>query len=286
MIHRKRNKGPIMKKLKVKILGYGNAAKKHREAYESLPSLFQVIENGYGADIMDICTPNYLHYEHTVSALEEGFVVIVEKPIAGSLAEVDKLMELDDRRGRIFPISQYRYMPVDASDYFTLIDIRQPRDDNYYKGWRGDRTKSFGGCMTMFGIHIFDMLSHITRVSRVVYAKTDNSHHALDVEDSCVVVLEMADGGVSTVYIETPSTCDPTFIINGRKVETNVSLFAEQFDDIHSAITNKKPAHVTLQDARNAIEILTAAYYLAESEIPNEIWLPITEDHSFYKGWL
>ena len=273
-----------MEKLKVKILGNGNAAKKHAIAYESLPDMFEVVENQWHSNVIDICTPNYMHYTQALEAAQSGQYVIVEKPIAGSLAEVDDLMSLDFSH-RIFPISQYRYMPVSIVDeYFTLVDIRQPRDDDYYKGWRGEQGKSFGGCMTMFGIHIFDLLAMNMHVKRVAYAQTDNSKRGFDVEDSCVVVLEMEDGGNATIYIDTPETADPLFTINRKSVETSVSLFAKQLEDIHKSIMLGTEAPVTLQEARNAIEVLTAAYYAAETG--EEVMLPITDDHPFYRGWL
>jgi predicted dehydrogenase len=284
MIRDKRHKGDIMEKLKVKILGSGNAAKKHAIAYESLPDMFEVVQNQWHSNVIDICTPNYMHYVQTLEAAQSGQYVIVEKPIAGSMAEVDDLMSLDNS-SRIFPISQYRYMPVSIVDeYFTFVDIRQPRDDAYYRGWRGQQDKSFGGCMTMFGIHIFDLLAMNMHVKRVVYAQTDNSKRGFDVEDSCVVVLELSDGGTATIYIDTPETAEPLFTINRKSVETSVSLFSKQLEDIHKSIVLGTQAPVTLQEARNAIEILTAAYYAAETG--EEVTLPLSDDHPFYRGWL
>ena len=61
-------------------------------------------------DIVDICTPSYLHFEQASAALRAGRHAIVEKPLAGSLAEVDRLVEIEAGSGkRVAPIFQYRF---------------------------------------------------------------------------------------------------------------------------------------------------------------------------------
>src|SRR5918999_1547160 len=61
-------------------------------------------------DIIDICTPPSLHFAQTMAALAAGKQVVCEKPLTGSLAEVDRLSVAEqESRGRILPIYQYRY---------------------------------------------------------------------------------------------------------------------------------------------------------------------------------
>ena len=61
-------------------------------------------------DIIDICTPPTLHVAQASAALAAGKHVICEKPIAGSLAEVDQLIAAEQAAsGRLMPIFQYRF---------------------------------------------------------------------------------------------------------------------------------------------------------------------------------
>ena len=61
-------------------------------------------------DIIDICTPPTLHVAQALAALAAGKHVICEKPIAGSLAEVDQLIAAEQAApGRLMPIFQYRF---------------------------------------------------------------------------------------------------------------------------------------------------------------------------------
>src|ERR1700730_759003 len=61
-------------------------------------------------DIIDICTPPNLHFGQIHAAVEAGKHVICEKPVVGSLAELDQLQNLSQRMGKqIMPIFQYRF---------------------------------------------------------------------------------------------------------------------------------------------------------------------------------
>lgn len=50
-------------------------------------------------DIVDICTPSYLHFEHAMLAIEYGAHVLVEKPVCLELPQIDELFAAAARRG-------------------------------------------------------------------------------------------------------------------------------------------------------------------------------------------
>jgi predicted dehydrogenase len=61
-------------------------------------------------DIVDICTPPLVHRDQILAALDAGKHVVCEKPLVGSLADMDVVAQAAERaRGRIMPIFQYRY---------------------------------------------------------------------------------------------------------------------------------------------------------------------------------
>src|SRR5213593_1064061 len=57
--------------------------------YESLEEL---LRNG-GVDVVHVCTPNALHAERTLLALEHGTHVVCEKPLATSTEESARMLE-------------------------------------------------------------------------------------------------------------------------------------------------------------------------------------------------
>src|SRR5262245_42624113 len=61
-------------------------------------------------DIVDICTPPALHVMQLLATLAAGKDVVCEKPLAGSLAEVDRVIAAEARtEGRVMPVFQYRF---------------------------------------------------------------------------------------------------------------------------------------------------------------------------------
>jgi predicted dehydrogenase len=109
----------MTERLKVGVVGCG-IGKAHIDAYRSLPEQFEVaavcdvdedevrevgatyeiprVVTDFDAlcrmdelDVLDICTPPYLHCAQTLQALSAGRHVICEKPLAGSLEDVDRV---------------------------------------------------------------------------------------------------------------------------------------------------------------------------------------------------
>ena len=61
-------------------------------------------------DVVDLCTPPYLHVPQILQTLRAGKHVICEKPLGGSLADVDRVAAAEKRSGRrVMPIFQYRF---------------------------------------------------------------------------------------------------------------------------------------------------------------------------------
>jgi len=59
-------------------------------------------------DVIDVCTPSYLHASQVQQVLAAGKHAVCEKPVAGSLQEVDELVQAEARSGR-------RVMPITPS---------------------------------------------------------------------------------------------------------------------------------------------------------------------------
>jgi predicted dehydrogenase len=74
------------------------------------------------------------------------------------------------------------------------------------------------------------------------------------------------------------------FVAKMNEVEPSEhSFFARQFELFHAALKSGGPFPVTLQDARSALELITALFQSAEEY--EVVTLPIRPDHPRYKGW-
>ena len=78
-------------------------------SYASYTEMFVAESNrSDGMEVVAIVTPNHLHYPVARAALQAGFHVICDKPLATSVAEADELVRLAVDADRIFAIT-YNY---------------------------------------------------------------------------------------------------------------------------------------------------------------------------------
>ncbi len=133
------------------------------------------IEKAYeecDANYAVLCTPNNQHVDHTINALDNGFDVICEKPIATRIQDATDLLSID-RDKRVRTILQLRYHPAVAAlkDYILQkrkrgrglvisVDYFAPRGEWYAESWKGNEEQS-GGILYNIGVHLFDVILSI-----------------------------------------------------------------------------------------------------------------------------
>lgn len=265
-----------IKPLKVKILGSGNAAAKHKAAFAQLPHLYEVTDGAH--DIVDICTINSEHCTQADAALSSGKHAIVEKPVCGSLAEADHLAALERITGkRIAPIFQYRFaahQPVRSRIYTSW-----QRDGGYRTGWRGNWETSLGGCTTTHGIHAIDlMIARYGMPSEIEFGNVILAPgRGPEIFSDFLLVWPDAIRSVVTEIVGAQLQV-PTFQLGNSH-----QGYMRQFRLIHAALTEGTRLPVTLADARQSLEVLTACYAAYDSY--SRVKLPIDRDHLFYQGW-
>ncbi|MEQ1616176.1 MAG: Gfo/Idh/MocA family oxidoreductase, partial [Hyphomicrobiaceae bacterium] len=233
----------MSRKLNVAVVGVGIGAK-HLEAYAELPDLYAVqticdldadkanataaLYNGAaavtrfadlmtmpGLDVIDICTPPNTHRSLTEQALAAGFHVICEKPITGSLADVDAIEKAAaNAKGTLSPVFQYRFgnglqklkllqdKGICGTPYLATIETSWRRDADYYAvRWRGKWDTELGGCCLSQAIHAHDILSYVNGSVKNLHARLATRVNPIEVEDCAAVSIEMANGSLATLAV-------------------------------------------------------------------------------------
>lgn len=253
---------------KVHILGFsGNAGQKHKAAFKQLPDLYELTSDYDEADIIDICTPNYLHFSQTIDALEHEKHVIVEKPMCGSIKEGREIQSKEiETDFNVFPVFQHKIQT------YSNMDRIYRRPPEYFGGWRGDFAQSLGDDLTIFGIHDIHAISQTKhRISRV-------EHTQIGTQDFYTFGLKHRPCESISFSISTSP------VTSKNALKSRHEDFVEYFEKIHTAITgNRLSAPYTSSDALISIELLTACYKARTITTP--IKLPILPSHPFYRGW-
>jgi predicted dehydrogenase len=129
-------------------------------------------------DVVFVTSPPPLHREQTVAALEGGAHVVLEKPIALTVAEAEAIGEAAARTGRLVHVChQLRYGPgiADLRELLSRQPVALTHVWNYRKGpdIPGNWSRSWGGGHVVeWGIHYLDLCRYLMGTEPVeVYAR-------------------------------------------------------------------------------------------------------------------
>lgn len=155
-------------------------------------------------DLVSVCTPPFTHAEIAINALRAGKHVLVEKPMASSLAECDRMNEAAAASGKILSVvSQNRFGDAAMKLKRVLesglvgrilhaqVDSFWWRGYSYYDlWWRGTWEKEGGGCTLNHAVHHIDLFQWMMGMPDQVTAVMRNTaHDNAEVEDLSVAIL-------------------------------------------------------------------------------------------------
>lgn len=270
-----------MREIGVGLVGYGAMGKAHSYAYLTLPLYYQNLpfkvrlagvcsrrleqaqkaqdDLGYtfatddyetllarpDVDVIDICTPNHLHYEMITKACAAGKHIYCDKPLAKNSEEAEAIVAAIGDRPLINQVAfNLRFLPavmrarelIDEGRIGRVLSFRAVYlhagsvDADKPIGWKLDQTISGGGVLVDMGSHILDLVRHLigeyrrlAARSRILYPQRPDAagnRVAISNEDSICLIAEMADGSIGTLEaskIATGAQDEMRFEIHGDR---------------------------------------------------------------------
>jgi UDP-N-acetyl-2-amino-2-deoxyglucuronate dehydrogenase len=186
-----------IEKLGAELVGVCDSRRDHREFLDDVRP-----------DVVHICTPHDRHVGIATDALERGVHVLLEKPVANTVAEADRLVAAakDHPDVKIGVCLQNRYNVTSRAAYDLLLSgalgpvagasasVLWHRDEAYYaaKPWRGRKSRAGGGVLINQAIHTVDLLQWLLG----------------DVEDTAHLLLDHARGARSVFFATTTNAVD------------------------------------------------------------------------------
>lgn len=230
--------------IRVAIIGTGNISPAHINAYLAFPERCKIValvdnypekaqakkeQFGLNAEVYDshklllgservdmvsICTPPFSHAEIAVDFLDDGKHVIVEKPMAASLEECDRMNAAAAKSGAVLSvIAQNRFLDpimnlkrvLDSGKIGRVLHAQV--DSFWWRGhcyydlwWRGLWAKEGGGCTLNHAVHHIDMLGWMMGLPNKVTALLSNAaHDNAEIEDISIAALQYDKGTVAQV---------------------------------------------------------------------------------------
>lgn len=213
--------------------------------YTTFPEMFEK-EKGMPPDkridFVSVVTPNHVHFAPAKLALESGYHVIVEKPIAFSLKEANTLKKLVDKSGLIlalthtytgYPMVKEARAMVSAGKLGAIrkVFVEYPqgwlstsleKTGNMQASWRTDPKQSgMGGAIGDIGTHAANLAEYITgkKITEVCsMVNTVVPGRRLDDDTSMLIRFE---NGASGVLLATQ-------VAAGEENNINIRVYGEK----------------------------------------------------------
>ena len=194
------------------------------------------------ADAVILNLPHWLHCEATVFFLEHGVHVLVEKPMANTKAECDRMIEVARRSGkklavghvqRFFQANRHVKKWVQEKALGELCMITEFRTIDYFSqsrpAWFLDKNLSGGGIVMNYGAHALDKVFYVTDSRPVrISAASSNIGNSASIEGHAQILLKLennvtvsvtfcgySNSGYETVYYFTGGALR---VVNGTQL--------------------------------------------------------------------
>jgi predicted dehydrogenase len=185
---------------------YEKARAKGIKTYDS----FEAVLNDESVDVVVCATPNDVHEEIVVAALNAGKNVVCEKPVEMSVASLDRMIAAANKSGKLFTVHQNRRWDVDFLGIKSIIESGKIGEvvniESRIHGSRGIPSdwrchKPYGGGMILdWGVHLIDQMMFLITSEIDTVACTCTNITTDEVDDGFKLSIKFVDG--KTAYIE------------------------------------------------------------------------------------
>ncbi len=249
-------------KIKFAVIGCGHIGKRHAEMITRHPDcelvalvdikekaqlgiedyhvpLFKNIDEllnaGIDIDVVNIASPNCFHAEQALKSLEAKKHIVVEKPMALSKNDAEKVIfKALHAHKHLFAVMQNRYSPPSVwikelieseklgQIYMVQLNCYWNRDNRYYKpeSWHGKKDLDGGTLFTQFS-HFIDIMYWLFGDIENIHAKFNDFNHSdlTDFEDSGFVSFDFVNGGMGCLNFSTS--------VWNQNLESSMTIIAE-----------------------------------------------------------
>ncbi len=186
------------------------------KSYDEMISIESKLDLNERMNIVSIVTPNHLHFDPAIKALDNGFPVIIDKPLSFDSDQAKKLVEKVNETNLPFAVTHtYTGYPM-VKEAKSLIEngkigkirkvaVEYPQGwlttnlentDNKQASWRTDPKKSGkAGSMGDIGTHAANMVEYVTGKKILnLFSKLNTVVKGRLLEDDGNVLISMEDG--------------------------------------------------------------------------------------------
>ncbi len=198
-------------------------------------SIEDLLSENLDIDVINICTPNGLHAEQSIKALEAGKHVVCEKPMGLSKEKCEQVIfKALQVSKQVFCVMQNRYSPPSewlksivengtlGKTFMVQLNCYWNRDNRYYKkgGWKGTQDLDGGTLYTQFS-HFIDIMYWLFGDIDNIQGKFADFIHqeSTDFEDSGFISFDFINGGMGCINYSTA--------VANQNLESSITIVGE-----------------------------------------------------------
>ena len=198
-------------------------------------SMDDLLSENLDIDVINICTPNGLHAQQAIKALESGRHVVCEKPMGLSKENCERVIfKALQVSKQVFCVMQNRYSPpsewiksviesgVLGKIFMVQLNCYWNRDNRYYKkgGWKGSQELDGGTLYTQFS-HFIDIMYWLFGDIDNIQGKFEDFIHqeSTDFEDSGFISFDFINGGMGCINYSTA--------VANQNLESSITIIGE-----------------------------------------------------------
>lgn len=248
-------------------------------------------------DAVVVATPNAQHHAVAMAALGAGKHVLVDKPLACTVAGADEMVAAAERAGRtLMPFQSTRFAAPfvaagaevrggavgDVNGFRVAFGHAGPQAWAPQATWFFDRAAAGGGCLIDLGVHAVDLLRAVTG-DDVTHVTAMLNGQAGDVETDAQLLVRLAGGAVGSVHASWSARPGPdhqltvfgtegTMHLDARSPLTLTASSGERrrielpeatsspLEEMLAVIRGERAPTITAADGRAAVAVVEAAY--------------------------
>lgn len=199
------------------------------------------------ADAVILNLPHFLHCEVSVFFLEAGLDVLVEKPMANTVAECDRMIDAAEKSGRKLAVGHVqRYFKanrelkriIESGEYGPLCMMSERRTTDYFSAsrpeWFLNKATAGGGIIMNYGAHALDKLLYLTgdKITSVT-GSVGNFANSRDIDGHAQFFATVSGGACADITLcgYNFSTYDNMYYFPGATIRVNETTELSIFSD-------------------------------------------------------
>lgn len=168
--------------------------------YDSVEEFFKT-----DIDLVLIATPNNFHKYYSIMAMEQGKNVVCEKPACMSVEEVEEVLAVSKKTGKLYTVHQNRRFDIDyviakklveegKLGKLFMLESRLYSNRGFSKGGWKAKYETGGGLLYDWGIHLLDQILDMIPEKPVSVFADLHKVYMQEVDDVCSVTITFESG--------------------------------------------------------------------------------------------